>query len=221
MIESGYGACIGDKPMRAYTRRSRASATQTLCAHTVCTHPYGLGTRADGRLERMRERGPNARPYARIGLATIARSLPGDACIGVRVSRSIRLAHASQSRSQRTERMDAMHAHPATANPMALHGNHGRVSPKVPGLNAQPLMPSIGTDHWRVSATEKRRRNASIRQARPVINRAIADAHERHQQPEGRDGGRQDDITGNQRPLHLRHAPKLPRHCPDVIHRRK
>ena len=68
-----------------------------------------------------------------------------------------------------------MHAHPATANPMALHGNHGRVSPKVPGLNAQPLGPSIGTDHWRVSATEKRRRNASIRQARPVSGRGSQD----------------------------------------------
>jgi hypothetical protein len=60
-----------------------------------------------------------------------------------------------------------------------------------------------------------------VRQARPVIDRAVTDVDERHQQPEGRDGGRQDDITGDRHPLHLRHTQKLPPHGPHVIHRRK
>lgn len=37
-----------------------------------------------------------------------------------------------------------MHASP-------LHDNPNRVMPKVPGLNAQPLGPSIGCDNWRTS----------------------------------------------------------------------
>lgn len=42
-----------------------------------------------------------------------------------------------------------------------------RTMPKVPGLNAQPLAPSIGTDHWVLSRTAKRMRSAQLRQARP------------------------------------------------------
>lgn len=54
---------------------------------------------------------------------------------------------------------------------LALHGNAGRISPKVPGLNAQPLQPSIGTDHWRISKTAKRVRNSQIRDAKPCAGR--------------------------------------------------
>jgi len=45
--------------------------------------------------------------------------------------------------------------------------NGARVLPKVPGLNAQPLGPSIGTDHWRTNRQGIVRRNSQIRQARP------------------------------------------------------
>lgn len=51
---------------------------------------------------------------------------------------------------------------------MSLHANPERVMPKVPGINAQPLQPSIGCDHWRTHKGSKPRRNASIRKARPM-----------------------------------------------------
>lgn len=53
--------------------------------------------------------------------------------------------------------------------------NGWRTMPKVPGLNAQPLGPSIGTDHHRLSARERVRRNGSLRQARPISGRGHAE----------------------------------------------
>lgn len=35
-----------------------------------------------------------------------------------------------------------------------LHDNPNRVMPKVPGINATQLMPSIGCDHWRTRPTQ-------------------------------------------------------------------
>jgi len=37
--------------------------------------------------------------------------------------------------------------------PADLHANPNRIMPAVPGINAQPLRPSIGCDHWRTSAS--------------------------------------------------------------------
>ena len=46
--------------------------------------------------------------------------------------------------------------------------NVRRTMPKVPGLNAQPLQPSIGTDHWTLHRNGVRRRNSQIRKPRPT-----------------------------------------------------
>lgn len=47
-----------------------------------------------------------------------------------------------------------------------------RAAPKVPGINAGALRPSIGCDVWRTSAKQKVRRSAQLRKARPVAGRA-------------------------------------------------
>lgn len=39
--------------------------------------------------------------------------------------------------------------------PNPLTDNPNRVMPTVPGINASKLQPSIGCDHWRISATQK------------------------------------------------------------------
>lgn len=51
---------------------------------------------------------------------------------------------------------------------LALHGNASRIGPKVPGINAQPLMPSIGTDNWRVSASQRAVSPTRGRTGRPM-----------------------------------------------------
>lgn len=53
--------------------------------------------------------------------------------------------------------------------------NGARIAPVVPGLNAQPLGPSIGTDHHRLTGRERPRRNGQLRQARPISGRGHAE----------------------------------------------
>lgn len=84
---------------------------------------------------------------------------------------------------------------------LALHGISGKRAPKVPGLNAQPLQPSIGTDHWRISATEKRVRNAQLRQAKPVAGRGTPELVTRHHKSAtiDRNGGKAARVAKNRR----------------------
>jgi hypothetical protein len=56
-----------------------------------------------------------------------------------------------------------MHAYP-------LHDNPNRIRPLVPGINAQPLGPSIGVDNWRIS--DKRAPTPRLKQrARPITGK--------------------------------------------------
>lgn len=50
----------------------------------------------------------------------------------------------------------------------------GRVHPKVPGLNAQPLGPSIGCDNWRTDSRQPRNIRPKTKVA-PISGRGRAD----------------------------------------------